>query len=90
MWLLLLALYPASIAAGWFHLWPWLVVPPAIMAAYIFSSPQRMHAYLRAISAERVEDAKGDAWAKAMILGRNLVQYGIPFGLGWTARYVIQ
>ena len=46
-----MALYPASIVAGWFQVWPWPVLPPAIMVAYIFRDQRRTTAYLRALGA---------------------------------------
>lgn len=87
--MLLLALYPASIVAGWFQVWPWPVLPPAIMTAYIFSDPRRTVAYLRAVDARGDGEPRASLAAKVTVFVRNLVQYGIPFGLGWTARYVM-
>jgi hypothetical protein len=88
--MLLVALYPASIVAGWFQVWPWPPLPPAIMVAYIFSDQRRAAAYLRAVGARGGGEARGSLTAKATAFLRNLIQYGIPFGLGWTARYVMQ
>jgi hypothetical protein len=88
--MLLVALYPASIAAGWFQVWPWPVLPPTIMVAYIFSDQQRTAAYLHAVGARGDTARQNALLTKATVFGRNLVQYGIPFGLGWTARYVMQ
>jgi hypothetical protein len=88
--MLLMALYPASIVAGWFQVWPWPVLPPAIMVAYIFSDQRRTMAYLRALGARDDAAPRAGLATKATVFVRNLIQYGIPFGLGWTARYVMQ